>query len=1419
MQPSAALELFFDVKNFRKGKIHVHKLCHLPIITLPSANLHFFPRFVFLAASILDLLPLFPGALHGCFGAIAIMLTRARRQTSISRTILNPPVPTHSLASLRRRPLTQLQRTVGAPACRAIHIPNGSSGPAASGRTASLPIRSLSTAADSAPISQTYDLPIFDILSRPAQSAVPLSRLQWQPPSALVHPNPDIIPPWDRHAANVEELVQNMHACLSIGKLDRAEEILRRMADMSKATTAAIVEANTLYIRCLVDSLTMAHQHVSLRRVQAWFELGMKQLGLLPNPDTFALLCKAAFTVSNVPARDRTLRRYLYMSESMGMLEQTLSSGELSSEHWNVLCRLRKDIFDDVPQEDQPAAEAPNNAVAESGPTINPTLQQGMGLTSLMEGLKSLHARDEAPTSAGWEAKREWQLQLEDELVAAEVARWEAEHAELLKMGVDPILSGSLEATLWGWLTALEASMEKYLKEIGQDGKEKNWIASYGPVLEQLTPRRLAATTIMGTLRMFMVRLSKDSAYELPIVKVLNHIGGNLEMEVFADKYSDVKAERLRKFKTAHRHKVLRRAVKFRKADKAAKKDDVKASADTFREWPMKIKTKIAAVLVSKLIEVAKIGTPSGNQDSPEDVDLRPAFRHETKWIRGKPRGVLELEPVLRERLLKKPISIYEGGNQLPMVCEPDPWQEYRGAYLRTPAQLMRTKDNYGLQQAYLKAAIARGDVEQIFRALNVLGKTPWKINGRLFDVMVKVWNTGDALTNFPPVNMQVEFPPEPPKTADALTMRKWRLKTRELKNMLQGHQSNRCYLNLQLEVARAFKPYEFYVPHNMDFRGRAYPVAGIFNHMGADHARALCIFAEGKELGEVGLSWLKIHLTNTFGNDKISLEEREQFAMDQIDNIRDSVEKPLDGRRWWMSAEDPWQCLATCMELVAALDSPDPTKFISHLPIHQDGTCNGLQHYAALGGDTLGAAQVNLVPSRRPADIYTQVAQLVAAELERDVALGIPEAKLLQGKITRKIVKQPVMTNVYGVTHYGAKLQIQKRLDDIFPLSNTGVHNGDLAWYITNKIFKVFGDMFSGATKIQDWLGECAGTISTSLSPEQIDDVRVFFRKSKAQANAELKVSFQSSVIWTTPLNLPVVQPYREVKSTPVHTALQTYVSLKAPTANYTVKKRKQKAAFPPNFIHSLDATHMMLSALKCSEQSLTFAAVHDSFWTHAADVPALGVILRDAFVQMHSEDIIGRLSEELSVRYSKSMQIVTVPASSHLAKEIFKLRRTLRAKFRKTPGSEKLKSKISDSAIINQDSYLIWELVMEHDRLQLLRSKDAEERQKGADTVTPGSLYAAALEHPERLLPTKKPCITDYELETEPDHTDESTIEGVADIEATASKEDSKTKKSTKKSTPSTVKFWVPVTFPPVPKRGAFDVSILRASEYFFS
>jgi len=73
------------------------------------------------------------------------------------------------------------------------------------------------------------------------------------------------------------------------------------------------------------------------------------------------------------------------------------------------------------------------------------------------------------------------------------------------------------------------------------------------------------------------------------------------------------------------------------------------------------------------------------------------------------------------------------------------------------------------------------------------------------------------------------------------------------------------------------------------------------------------------------------------------------------------------------------------------------------------------MQHYAALGGDPLGAKAVNLENGDRPADIYSGVAELVNKVIAEDKKAGVPLAGLIELPLGRKIVKQTVMTTVYG--------------------------------------------------------------------------------------------------------------------------------------------------------------------------------------------------------------------------------------------------------------------------------------------------------------------------------------------------------------------------------------------------------------------
>lgn len=129
-----------------------------------------------------------------------------------------------------------------------------------------------------------------------------------------------------------------------------------------------------------------------------------------------------------------------------------------------------------------------------------------------------------------------------------------------------------------------------------------------------------------------------------------------------------------------------------------------------------------------------------------------------------------------------------------------------------------------------------------------------------------------------------------------------------------------------------------FFYPHNLDFRGRAYPMHPYLNHLGSDLCRGILEFAEGRPLGSSGLHWLKIHLANLFagGVDKLSHEGRITFTENHLDDIFDSADRPLEGKRWWLNAEDPFQFLAACINLSEALRSSSPETTISHIPVHQ---------------------------------------------------------------------------------------------------------------------------------------------------------------------------------------------------------------------------------------------------------------------------------------------------------------------------------------------------------------------------------------------------------------------------------------------------------------------------------------------------
>ncbi|KAF7822354.1 DNA-directed RNA polymerase 2B, chloroplastic/mitochondrial-like isoform X1 [Senna tora] len=800
--------------------------------------------------------------------------------------------------------------------------------------------------------------------------------------------------------------------------------------------------------------------------------------------------------------------------------------------------------------------------------------------------------------------------------VKIETEAWEQaakEYRELLMDMCEKKLAPNLpymKTLFLGWFEPFRDAIEKE-QELCRAGKIK---LAYAPYLDQLPADMMAVITMHKLMSLLM------TGGQHGMVRVVNaacNIGDAIEHEVriykFLEKTRKRKGDTGKENEAGKSNAEVKEQEKLRKVvtdlmkkQKLAVVRQIVKGQDGLKPWGQDNKARLGSRLIEILIQTAYIQPPSDPQDDCPP-DIQPAFFHSFRTVTkhgentGKKYGIIECNPLVYKGLDKSARNMVIP--YMPMLVPPVNWTGFdKGGYLFLPSYVMRTHG--AKQQREAIKRVPQKQLEPVFQALDTLGRTKWQINKRVLSVIDRIWDGGGCLADLVDRN---DVPvPEKPDTDDEPEIRKWKWKVKHVKKENRERHSQRCDIELKLAVARKMRDEEgFFYPHNLDFRGRAYPMHPHLNHLGSDVCRGILEFAEGRPLGKSGLRWLKIHLANLYarGVDKLSHEGRIAFAENHLEDIFDSADKPLEGRRWWLNAEDPFQFLAVCINLTEALRSSSPETFISHIPVHQDGSCNGLQHYAALGRDKLGAFSVNLVAGEKPADVYSGIAARVLDIIQRDAQKDpavFPDAlraKALINQVDRKLVKQTVMTSVYGVTFIGARDQIMRRLKERAAISDDR-EQFIASCYAAKVTLTALEEMFQAARSIMSWLGDCAKIIASENEP----------------------------VRWTTPLGLPVVQPYRKLGRHLVKTSLQI-LSLQRETDKILVKR--QRTAFPPNFVHSLDGSHMMMTAVACKRAGLNFAGVHDSYWTHACDVDVMNKILREKFVELYETPILENLLE----------------------------------------------------------------------------------------------------------------------------------------------------------------------------------------------
>lgn len=655
-------------------------------------------------------------------------------------------------------------------------------------------------------------------------------------------------------------------------------------------------------------------------------------------------------------------------------------------------------------------------------------------------------------------------------------------------------------------------------------------------------------------------------------------------------------------------------------------------------KWPRVERLHVGMKLLDILIEsIGLVEIATNLENSSKGLKYVKALPETLEWIEQKNEVTALMRPV------------YE-----PMVVSPRDWTSpWNGGYLSSyikPLKMVKTKN-----KAYLEE-LRSVDMPIVYQSINSIQRTAWQINPQVLEVMQTFWDRGTTIAGLPPKD-GLTLPVKPfDIDTNEESAKEYRVSAAKVHMENLSILGSRISLSMTLDIATRYQGFKkIFFPYQLDFRGRIYAVPHL-NPQGADYSKGLLRFSEGKPLGEEGWKWLAIQGANVAGYDKASLEDRVNWVLENEDEIVRIAEDPYSERGWSttvgnVAIEKPWQFLAFCFEWAGYTTQGD--KFISQLPVAMDGSCSGIQHFSAMLRDELGGAAVNLIPQDLPADVYKAVAEKVIEQAERDakegtedelkhtpegVAYVAPGTKTIAQQwltfgITRKVTKRSVMTLAYGSKEYGFKEQLME--DILWPAKRAATRPDGT---VDESKFPFQGDGYRGALYMAKAIWHAVNKVLVKAG-EAMDWL---------QGAAALAAQEELPVRWTTPVGFPVMQAYPALEARRIRTAINgTVIKLMMNQETEGLDRRKQSQGISPNFIHSCDAAHLMLTVVRAKQQGIgNFSMIHDSFGTTAGDTEALYHIVREAFIEMYSEvDVLGNFRDELAGQLSEKKRAKLQP------------------------------------------------------------------------------------------------------------------------------------------------------------------------------
>jgi DNA-directed RNA polymerase len=451
-----------------------------------------------------------------------------------------------------------------------------------------------------------------------------------------------------------------------------------------------------------------------------------------------------------------------------------------------------------------------------------------------------------------------------------------------------------------------------------------------------------------------------------------------------------------------------------------------------------------------------------------------------------------------------------------------------------------------------------------------------------------------------------------------------------------------------RIEVALGLRDEaEFYQPQFMDFRGRLYPRNVAWNNQ-ADHwAKGLAEFRDGAPLGTGGLDALACHTANCWGQDKLQLEQRIKWCVTNLDMLREVASSYERASEELVAADEPLAAYAATLDLVAAVDAPVPSEYVSRIPCAVDGTCNGLQILSLLGHDPVGAQKTNCTAFEQRQDIYMEVADIaldiVRGDCSSSEVLTLVDSEdsevefaksdladvwyeyLCDSSKRRKAVKRAIMTTAYGVSNNTIKDNLVQdgivnglKPGEHFDSIPTGRLNYVLAAYFRDVIVEARSGAIQAAVQIMDYLKD----VAAALGAEGHD------------------------LEWTTPDGSWHRQSYRKTEETRVVTPELGRLVLRRVTPE--IDARKQGSGAAPNVVHSLDAAMLRSVAVRMAEAGVTeLAFIHDSYGASAGNIDLLSRILREVAVEMFQGNWLADFHQE---QLEKGVVLPEPPAQGDL-------------------------------------------------------------------------------------------------------------------------------------------------------------------------